>query len=402
MPVCTRHAEMRSIATSMTDLCTPPLMLHTLAINRRSHIALSLLLLLGNSVMAQEPKHKEPFDTLYVKDYSTILTARAYFSTKNNAFALLSRNSGRNLSYHPNNQINWGLGASYRALTLNIGIRMPWVNNNDYKFGKTRYLDAQANIHTKRTATNLFMQVFTGYHLQDYTLAEVGWPALAELPYRPDVRQFNIGFSSLRITNNDRFSYRASFNQDAWQKKSQGSWLFGGYMTFFGVRADSSLVPTAIQDRFSPEVRISRGDLFDAGPMGGYVYTFVHRQHWFLTLSTVAGGGIALQGLSYAENFGETEQRRNDAGVGWRLQFRAGAGYNSQRHYVGLSVNQERVGHLLDDRERFTWNVNNIRLNFVRRFNMKVKFMDRGLRWARKKVPEPLEQVLPAVPEQEE
>ncbi len=363
---------------------------------------LCMLLLLGKSAVAQEPKHKEPFDTLYVKDYSTILTARAYFSTKNNAFALLSRNSGRNLSYHPNNQINWGLGASYRALTLNIGIRMPWVNNNDDKFGKTRYLDAQANIHTKRTATNLFMQVFTGYHLQDYTLAEVGWPALAELPYRPDVRQFNIGFSSLRITNNDRFSYRASFNQDAWQKKSQGSWLFGGYMTFFGVRADSSLVPTAIQDRFSPEVRISRGDLFDAGPMGGYVYTFVHRQHWFLTLSTVAGGGIALQGLSYAENFGETEQRRNDAGVGWRLQFRAGAGYNSQRHYVGLSVNQERVGHLLDDRERFTWNVNNIRLNFVRRFNMKVKFMDRGLRWARKQVPEPLEQVLPPETEDEE
>lgn len=359
---------------------------------------MAMLLLLGSAGAVHGQKHKEPFDSLYVEDFSNILTGRAYFSTKDNAFALRSRRPGKNLNYHPNNQINWGLGASYRALSLNIGIRMPWVNNNNDEFGNTRYLDAQANIHTKRTATNLFLQIFRGYHLPDYTLAELNWPALAERPYRPDVRQFNVGFSSLRITNNDRFSYRASFNQDAWQKKSQGSWLFGGYMTFFGVRADSSLVPQAIQDRFTPEVRMRKGDFFDAGPMGGYVYTFVHKQHWFLTLSTVGGAGLAVQGLTYPDSNSELEGRRIDSGAGWRFQLRAGGGYNSKRHYVGLSFNQERVGYFLADQERFTWNVNNIRLNFVRRFNMKVKFMDRGIRWARKKVPETLEPVLP--PEQ--
>lgn len=377
------------------------IMPHPLAFNLRSHIACTLLLLLGRSAFAFGQKHKEPFDSVYVQDYSNILTTRAYFSTKDNAFALRSTNAGRNLEYHPNNQINWGLGASYRALSLNIGIRMPWVNNNDDRFGSTRYLDAQANIHTKRTATNLFLQIFRGYHLRDYTLGEVAWPALAELPYRPDVRQFNLGFSTLRITNNDRFSYRASFNQDAWQKKSQGSWLIGGYMTFFGVRADSSLVPTAIQERFTPGVRMSQGDFFDAGPMGGYVYTFVHNNHWFVTLSTVGGAGLSLQGLSYAENNGAQEQRRTDAGAGWRFQLRAGTGYNSARHYVGVSFNQERVGYFLGNQERFTWNVTNIRLNFVRRFNMKVKFMDKGIRWARKKAPEPLDQVLPPEPEME-
>lgn len=356
-------------------------------------ILLAGMVLLGLSGV-QGQKHKEPFDTMYVHDYSHILTGRAYLSTKDNAFALRSPRS-KDLMYKPNNRINWGMGASYRALTLNIGIRMPFVNDNDDVFGNTRYIDAQANILTKRTATNLFLQIFNGYHVRDHTLEEVGWPALAERPYRPDVYQFNIGFSSLRVTNNDRFSYRASFNQDAWQKKSQGSWLLGGYATFFAVRADSSLVPSLIGDRFTPEVSLRRGDLFDAGPMGGYVHTFVHREHWFLTLSTVAGGGLAMQGLTYPDALREDEATRVNTGAGYRLQLRAGAGYNSIRHYVGISFNQEQVGHLLDHRQRFTWSVTNIRFNVVRRFNMKVGFMDRGIKWLKKKGPPVMDDVLP-------
>ncbi len=340
-------------------------------------------------------KHKETFDTLYVNDYSHILTGRAYFSTKDNSFALRSEAPGRDLVYRPNNQINWGLGASYRALTLNIGIRMPLVNDNNERFGKTRYLDAQANIHTKRTATNLFLQVFRGYNLSSHTLAEVGWPALAERPYRPELYQFNIGFSSLRIANNDRFSYRASFSQDAWQKRSQGSWLVGGYATFFGVRADSSLVPSTLADQFTPEVSLRRGSLFDAGPMGGYVYTLVHREHWFATLSTVGGMGIAMQGLTHPDPLDGSEEYSFGAGAGYRFQLRAAAGYNSRRHYVGLSFNQERVGHFLGDGQQFTWTVSNIRFNMVRRFDMRVKFMDRGIRWLKKKGPPIMEDVLP-------
>lgn len=349
--------------------------------------------------MAQ--KHKEPFDSLYVRDYSHIVTGRFYLSTKDNAFALRSRNSGRDLVYRPNNQFNWGLGASYRALTLNIGIRIPIINDNDEVFGNTRYLDAQANIHTKRTATNLFLQVFRGYHLRDYTNEELAWPALAERPYRPDARQANFGFSTLRITNNDRFSYRASFNQDAWQRRSQGSWLIGGYMTFFALRADSSIVPSVLDDRFTPGVHIRRGDFFDAGPMGGYVHTFVYREHWFMTLSTVAGAGLSVQGLVVPEETGEGERRSSDAGAGWRFQWRAGAGYNSARHYVGVSFNQERVGYFLGDQQRFTWNVYNLRFNVVRRFNTRIGFMDRGIKWLKRKGPPAMEQALPLAPQGE-
>jgi hypothetical protein len=356
---------------------------------------LLLIALAGNASQARTQQHAEPFDPLYVNDYSHILTGRFYLSTKDNAFALRSR-GGRDLVYRPNNQVNWGLGASYRAITLNIGIRIPLINDNDAIYGNTRYFDAQANILTKRTATNLFLQTFRGYHLRGFSNDQLNWPALAERPYRPDARQFNFGFSSLRITNNDRFSYRASFNQDAWQKRSAGSALFGGYMTLFGMRADSSIVPTTEQDRFTPEVRIRRGDFFDAGPMGGYVYTYVYREHWFITASAVGGAGVATQRLFFPLGDPVSEGQRTDAGAGYRFQWRAGAGYNSARYYVGMSINQERVGYFLGDQQRFTWNVYNLRFNVVRRFNTNVGFMDRGIKWLRKKGPAILEQALPA------
>ena len=336
------------------------------------------------------------FDTLYVQDYSHILTGRTYLSTKDNAFSIRASGGSNNLIYNPNNRINLGLGASYRSLTLNIGLPIPGLNDRDDVFGRTRYFDAQANIHTKRTATNLFLQLFTGYHLRSHTLEETNWPPLAQKPYRPDAFQFNFGFSSLRVVNNDRFSYRASFNQDAWQKRSQGSWLFGGYATFFGLRADSSLVPTALNADFTASARISRADLFDAGAMGGYVHTFVYKGHWFATFSAVVGAGLSLQNTVYTSTDATDKRSGLEAGPGWRTQARAGAGYNSARHYVGISYNLERSGHSLAEEQRFAWNVSNIRFNVVRRFNTHIGFMDRGIRWFRRRVADPIEDMLPA------
>lgn len=351
------------------------------------------LLCFAQALSGWAQRGKDKFDTAYVRDYSHILTGRLYSSTKDNDLNLGARQALKDLSYRPNNRVNLGFGASYRSLSLNIGFGVPFLNNDNAVRGETKYLDAQANIHTKRTATNVFLQAFGGYYLDSHTHAEVNWPMVYERPYRPDLRQFNVGLSTVRILNSDRFSYRASFTQDAWQRRSQGSWLVGGYATYFTVRADSSLVPLTLRDQFTPEVSMRRGDFADLGPMGGYAYTLVYKEHWFATLSAVLGAGLNAQWFVYP--VGEGEERRFDAGPGWHAQFRGGAGYNSRNYYVGFSYNQERIGYLLEDQQRFSWTVRNIRFNVVKRFNMKIKFMDKGIRWLKKKVPEPIEEILP-------
>lgn len=353
---------------------------------------MSGLLLLGLA-QAAHGQARDTFDTTHVKDYSHILTGRFYLSTKYNKLQLGGLKSTKALTFRPNNKVNFGFGASYRALTLNIGVGVPLLNQDQDKRGETRYLDAQANIHTKRWATNLFLQRFRGYYISSHTKEELGWQQDTRFPTRPDVVQYNLGVSTVHIFNNDRFSYRAAFNQDAWQRKSQGSLLAGGYFTYFHLRADSSLVPTPYAALYDPGLQLRRGGFVDLGPSIGYAYTLVIREHIFFTGSVVVGGGVSVQRAVTAT--AERELLRTSAGAGWHAQFRAGAGYNSARYYAGISFNQENIGYLLDDRSSFYWSVGNIRVNFVKRFDLHIPFMDRGVHWFRKQVKEPVEEALP-------
>lgn len=375
----------------------------TMPWTRTARLVLCLLPLLPAQlcpvqVCAQGEKQgkNKGFDPAYVADFSERLTGRFYLSTKYNKMQLGGLRGSRAIVYRPNNKINFGLGASYRALTLNIGVGIPGVNKDQDKRGTTRYLDAQANLYTKRWATNLFLQGFRGYYISSHTKSELGWVQDTELPTRPDVREYNFGVSTVHIFNNDRFSYRAAFNQDAWQRKSQGTLLAGGYLTYFRLRSDSSLVPLRLAPQFESGLHLRRGGFIDLGASAGYAYTLVIKEHVFLTGSLVLGAGVSAQRAATVVN--AREEVKTNVGPGWHGQFRAGAGYNSERYYAGLYFSQENIGYLLDDRDSFYWSVGNIRLNFVKRFGLHGGAMHRGLRWFRKNVREPVEEALPVAP----
>lgn len=313
----------------------------------------------------EQPKNRG-YDTTYVKDYSHLITGRLYLSTKYNRMRLAGIRESEVITYRPNNKFNFGVGASYRALTLNIGVGIPGLNKDQDKRGTTRYLDAQANIHTKRWATNLFLQGFRGYYISSHGKEELGWTQATLYPTRPDVREYNFGVSTVHIFNNDRFSYRAAFNQDAWQHESQGSFLAGGYITYFRLRSDSSLVPAMLASSFEPGLHLVRGGFTDLGLSAGYAYTLVLGGHFFLTGSAVLGGGLSAQRAITVHR--AAEEVKTVLGLGWHGQMRAAAGYNSERYFAGISFNQENVGYLVDERDRFYWGVGNIRINVAKRF----------------------------------
>ncbi len=358
--------------------------------------ACAILFAGGNTVNAQGRGVKDPYDSAYVKDYTHILTGRVYFSTKYNKMQLGGLNSVRPLIYRPNSRVNLGVGASYRALTLNIGVGIPLLNQDNPEKGQTRYFDAQANVYTQFWATNLFLQRYQGYYVDTYSKDELGWDQQTSYPTRPDIVEYNLGVSTVHIFNSDRFSYRAAFNQDAWQRKSQGTLLAGGYATYFNLTADSSLVPERLAKQYGPGLHLREGQFWDIGPSLGYAYTLVVQEHWFLTGSLVIGGGLSVQRAVTDEDLSE-DVLRTSAGLGWHGQFRAGTGYNSAKYYAGISFNQENIGYLINDRSSFYWSVGNIRLNFVKRFNAHIGFMDKGIRWFKKKVKEPVQEALPKV-----
>ncbi len=327
-------------------------------------------------------------DSLYVRDFSNRPTIRLYVSSKFNSMVVRSAAGFTDIRFRPNGNYNMGLGVSYRRLTLNIGFPMPFLNNDASEKGRTRFLDAQATLHTNRQSSNLFLQVFKGYHISSHPASRFDWGQTTAFAYRPDLVQFNIGLSSLRIVDYEHFSYRATFNQDAWQQRSKGTWLYGGYATCYVLKADSALVPEILRPEFEEASIIAKGLFVDIGPMGGYVHTFVHRRHWFLTLSGAVGVGPSLQRTQFPAVEGGATQVQ--LGPGWHAQWRAGMGYNSRYRYVGILYNQEHIGYLLGTQDRFAWDVGNFRIMVVQRLKDRPKRVDRGLRWLKKNTPLPV------------
>ncbi len=355
----------------------------------RNAVASMIVLAPGMQVCGQSSRPAlAAADTNYVRDFSNRPTIRLYVSSKFNSMVVRSNEAFTDLRYRPNGHYNIGIGASYRRLTLNIAVPMPFVSSDVDEKGRTRFLDAQATLHTQRQSSNLFLQVFKGYHITSHSPERIGWDQTTTYPYRPDLVQFNIGLSSLRIVNHTRFSYRATFNQDAWQQRSQGTWLYGGYATCYVLKADSALVPARLNDEFSTSAAIRKGLFVDVGPMVGYAQTFVHRKHWFFTLSGALGVGPSVQRLVLPVLEGSTI--RVDLGPGYHAQWRAGIGYNSRYRYVGVLFNQELIGYVLRAQDRFAWDVGNFRVMIVQRLKDRPKGVDRGLRWLKKNTPLPV------------
>jgi hypothetical protein len=352
--------------------------------------ALSILLLLAAwGARAQDslrvPLENGGFDSTYVVDYTHLLTARAYFSTKFNAVDVDDRRMGSHIEYRPNTNVNFGVGASYRALTLNMGVGVPALNRDDSLRGSTSYIDAQGNMYGRRFAINLFAQLYRGYYIDQLSFADfddldpVYTQALAQDRLRPDIRQRNLGATVLHIRNNRRFSYRAAFNQDAWQRKSAGSWLVGGNLVYQGVRAERSVIPDAVDSLWRAPLRFRRIDQVELGAMGGYAHTFVIHRHVYLSFTACLGLGLVRSVIQEAGG-DEGYQRRVHWGPNLRSQGRVAAGSNSARTNVGLSYVNEQSQTGLAPQAVYGWSVGNFRIFFVRRFGVKLSAVDAVMR----------------------
>lgn len=345
-------------------------------------IAFMLLWSQGAAQIRRAPA--ECYDTTCVRDLSLTPTLRAYLVHKFNGLNVGSQRHGP-IELRPNRNINMGLGISYRRITLNVAFPIPFVNDDDDARGDSRTLDAQANVFGVLRVTNLFLQVSRGQHMPDFSPAALGWSQPTERAYRADLREFNLGLSTMRVVDPEHFSYRAAFNQDAWQKRSASTWLFGGYATVYTLRADSAIVPWRLRDPAVLGERFSSAALVDAGLMGGRAHTWVHRQHWFFSASVALGAGCSYRALADAE--GERVQHGPDLGVGLRAQWRASLGHAGPRHFIGVLASQETAWHGLDRAQRIAFHVGNVRLVYAYHLRERRRELDRGLHWLRKRTP---------------
>ena len=222
-------------------------------------------------------------DTSYYISYPDMITMRYLFSKKYTAFNLNGTNRESDLRYRPNTKITMGVGATYHVLSINIAYGFGFLNPDDGK-GKTKYLDLQSRLYLNKWTMDFYGQFYKGYYL-----FPKGFNSLSADSYyqRPDMIVNLYGVTMYRVLNYRKFSFRAAFLQNEWQKKSAGTVLLGGEMNYGIMRADSSFVPLIAVNSY-PHAGINNVHFFCFGPGAGYAYTLVVKQHFFMTGSVTA------------------------------------------------------------------------------------------------------------------
>lgn len=271
-------------------------------------------------------------DKRFIEDHTRKLTVRLFTNTKFSRYVIGRNGNGEKLPYNTNDHVSLGAGFNWRFIGANIGFKMPFVNNDYRRFGRTSSFDLQSFLYFRKLQVDVYVQAHNGlYVAQRNVLLR---PRLTDtFPYRPDLKTRNYGVNAQYIFNNRRFSYRAAFVQNEYQKKSAGSFIVGAAVYHFRASADSAIIPRDI--RYPGEFwreGFDHSHVTSLSVNAGYAYTLVVAKHFFATGSFTAGPG-----LNYTFRRDGAIPRQK-GGLDYQLNgtLRLAAGYNSPEYYAGV------------------------------------------------------------------
>ena len=337
-----------------------------------------MMMFIGLGALLAVPVHSQIFDesatikydTNYIKVYRDELTTRLYLSRKQNGYTLSNRLLDPWIRYRTNDNLILGLGYSYSFLTINLGVKMPFINQDDDLYGKSRYIDLDTKFTFRDFIVDMYLQWNRGYYISNPEDLYASWDSGPVMPQRGDMRTHIIGLNVQYLFNSSRFSYKAAFWQNEFQKRSAGSAIAGAEAYYVLGMTDSAMVEPGISaSGLLDNQPFNQIDMANVGLNGGYAYTFVWKEKLFLSLTSLFGISGAVNQVhysldSYTLNHGFT--------VGVSNTTRISLGYNSHDYYVGLSFARFYVATMAGGYgDWFSYHTAHIRLNFVKRFNLK-------------------------------
>ena len=149
-----------------------------------------------------------------------------------------------------------------------------------------------------------------------------------ESVFRDDIKLFTAFVYAYHLLNGRRFSLRSSFNQRDRQCVSQGSFLVGGLGTRKRLLADGLRLPQTK----SSDINLMRFAQTSVGIGGGYAYTKVIRDDFFITPFIYGGPEVRVANVQRVE-----EQRKAQAvRLGFQYRARLSVGYHGGNKFAAL------------------------------------------------------------------
>jgi hypothetical protein len=268
-------------------------------------------------------------DSEYIENRSHQFQLHLYGKKKFTDISFSDPLTKTDLVYSPNDQVKWGLGFNWRFVGL--GFAFVKFNKLDDKiYGDTRGMDWQVQLYGKRSVVDVVFYYYSSYYLENPEDVLTNWKEGDANYIRPDIIAASVGLSYIYVLNNKRFSYKAAFVNNAIQKKSAGSFIFGGQFNFSDKVADSSFFPTNSNfGSYDPLVRMNRNSF---GLNLGYAYTFVYLKNFYTSLSMSVLPGFGVNNIDIKHRINHPKPA-----LGISALPRFSTGFNADIYYGGFS-----------------------------------------------------------------
>lgn len=306
-------------------------------------------------------------DTNYIENYHDWLNVRMVGVVRDNKFSVKDNFSGNNLEYGINTNVNLGLGFSFKNIGFEFQYNPPGVNNDDYKFGKSKQVAFSTSANGRKIIYDVYYRYNQGYHTStNYKIPNDTGFTYAPL-YRPDIKNTTAGCDFIYVFNNKRFSISAPYNLTQRQKKSAGSLIAGSFFSVYSVEADSSVVPDSLSRFFNKEVQFKSASSMMWGLSCGYTYTFIFFRNWFVNIYTLPG--ISVQQFHSVNAY--SEQAHTSVALGLAFQTRISMGYNRRNFFIGISLTGDDFYIDDDKKSSLKYSFSGFRFYYGYRFDLR-------------------------------
>jgi hypothetical protein len=303
-------------------------------------------------------------NNVYYLSLKDKLTVYLYGNERFNQFDLKKSGHAYGISYKPNENFNIGFGFSYKWAGLSASASFKFLNDDDDKYGKTQSYGLNFEIYGKRLVWSGGLQTYKGYYWSNAGTFQDNGNVSSINTQRPDISTVSLSLGTFYSFNHKKFSFKAIFADNEWQRKSAGSLLAGSYISLFGISADSSLVPIPLKTSYQEFDSIKALNSFNLGNILGYTYTLIIKQHFYINAALMIGFSLQTIELFNLEGVSSL----SDSKISSKLNVRFAIGYNSERCYYGLSFLDESYFINKDEQSQFSYNYGKFRLVYGRRF----------------------------------
>jgi hypothetical protein len=278
-----------------------------------------LILISSTSFAAEINEFKDKFMTL-----------RAYVEVPSYEIDIKSQSSGNEVVWLPNIRVLTGADISLNDFPIGGGYA--WANGTPAgsgpTYGNTNYQDYRFGLTLKSFHADANYQTYDGFYVSNTSTVNPNYgPGYIQ---DPNLAAVNISANGTFILKPDNFSYAAALGQNARQEASGGSWLLGFAVASTSFASSNYLIPGPFQNTYGQDQLIKNVQFYDAVVTGGYGYSFVWAQRFFLSFVIDVGLGGEYR------TYGDGVNQYNSGGTSTKGDGLISLGYNGDTFLAAI------------------------------------------------------------------